>query len=123
MLFGGLLTVVELALLVYCVLDVITTPASAVRGLPKPAWLVLVVLLPLIGGSAWLFAGRPRRAAVPDPSRLAHADTRPTGTASPDDDEAFLHSLAQRAAEQRRRAEQQRQREQADRDRREGDGG
>ncbi|MCW2724644.1 MAG: hypothetical protein JWN35_1565, partial [Frankiales bacterium] len=51
---------VELVLLVYGVLNIVTTPAEQVRNLPKPVWLVLVVLLPLVGGIAWLVAGRPR---------------------------------------------------------------
>ena len=54
---GGAL--LELILLVYCVLNVITTPEDQVRNLPKLLWLVLVILLPLIGGIAWLVAGRP----------------------------------------------------------------
>lgn len=107
MLFPGLFALVEIALLVYCVLEVVSTPREAVRTLPKPVWIVLIVLVPLIGGTAWLFAGRPRAAvtvpAVPPPP------VRPT---TPDDDEAFLRSLAERAQEQRRRAEEQRRREQ-----------
>ena len=56
---GEGLFLVELVLLVYCVLNVVTTPDHEVRNLPKLAWLVLVVLLPLAGGIAWLVAGRP----------------------------------------------------------------
>jgi hypothetical protein len=62
---GGVLALVELVLLVYCVLNVITTPESEVRNLPKLLWLLLVVVLPLVGGIAWLIAGRPQGRARP----------------------------------------------------------
>lgn len=104
MIFGGLLTVVEIALVAYCVLEIVSAPAAAVRGLPRPVWLLLVVLLPLVGGTAWLLLGRPRpqEPAPAVPGRPASSAT------SPDDDEQFLRSLAERAAEQRRRAERER---------------
>ena len=116
---GGAFVIVELALVVYCVLNIITTPEGQVRNLPKLLWLVLVLLFPLVGGVAWLVAGRPQG---PARSRLngglpykgntgipAEYD-RPGRAAafSPDDDAAFLASLKARADEQRRLAEQQR---------------
>ncbi len=115
MLFGyEFLFVVELCLLVYCVLNVITTPEGDCRNLPKLLWLFLVIILPLAGGIAWLVAGRPVGPAnLPYKGNLG----RPTSTtspeydrpgrsaaAAPDDDEAFLRGLRQRAEEQRRRA-------------------
>ena len=45
---GGVLFAVELCLVVYCVLNVITTPEAEVRNLPKLLWLLLVLLLSLI---------------------------------------------------------------------------
>lgn len=112
MIFGGLLTVIEIALVVYCVLEIVSAPPAAVRGLPRPAWVLLVVLLPLVGGTAWLLLGRPRpkEPAPAVPGRPASSAT------SPDDDDAFLRSLAERAAEQRRRAQRQHNREHPDRD-------
>jgi len=86
-----------LALLVYCVLDLATTPASAVRTLPKPLWFV-AVLPPFVGPAAWFLAGRPRRGT--DRARPGPAPER----AAPDDDEDFLRDLRRRADEQRRRA-------------------
>ncbi len=103
MLFSGLLAVVEIALLVYCVLEVVSTPREAVRGLPKPVWIVLIVLLPLIGGTAWLLAGRPKAVA-----HVAAPPAQPSRPATPDDDEAFLRGLRERAEQQRRKAEQDR---------------
>jgi hypothetical protein len=90
---------ISLALLVYCVLDIVTTPREAVRGLPKPLWLVLV-LPPIVGPALWFLGGRPPRGATRQPLRPA----RPVERRPPDDDEDFLRELRRRAEEQRRRA-------------------
>jgi hypothetical protein len=115
---------VELVLLVYCVLNIITTPESEVRNLPKLVWLVLVLFLPLVGGIAWLVAGRPqgpaRAGGLPykgNTGRFPEYE-RPGRAAAqnPEDDEAFLRGLRERAEDQRRRASEQarRLREQED---------
>ena len=52
---------IELALLVFCVIDVIQSPEIEIRNLPKWTWIILIVLLPLVGCIAWLVAGRPVR--------------------------------------------------------------
>jgi hypothetical protein len=110
---GGVLVLVEIALLVYCVLNVITTPDDQVRNLPKLLWLLLVVVVPLVGGIAWLVAGRPQgpsRSLPPKGQGRPSAPGRPArATASaPDDDEDFLRGLRERAEQQRRRAAEQR---------------
>lgn len=53
---------VELALLIFCLIDAIQTPESEVRNLPKWGWIVLIIIVPLVGGIAWLVVGRPTRA-------------------------------------------------------------
>jgi hypothetical protein len=111
---GGGLFLLQLCLGVYCTINVVTTPESQVRNLPKLLWLLVVLLVPIVGGIAWLVAGRPRgpvrsapykggagRPPVPGRPRRATA-------AAPDDDEAFLRGLRERAEQQRRTAEQQR---------------
>ena len=90
---------VGIVLAVYCVLDVLTSPRSAVRTLPRPVW-VVVVLLPWFGPAAWFLAGRPRKA---DRAAATKAGPPPVPVA-PDDDEDFLRELRRRADEQRRRA-------------------
>lgn len=109
----GVLFLANLVMAVYCVLDVIRTPSEQVRNLPKVAWLVLCLLFPLVGGIAWLKVGRPvRPASQPSsggrgPARgLSSPFERPgrSVASNPDDDEAFLRQLRQRAEEQRRRA-------------------
>ena len=111
---GGVLALVEIVLLVSCVLNIVTTPEGDVRNLPKLLWLVLVVVLPLVGGIAWLVAGRPQGPARSVPYKgnpgVPPAHGRPGRAAAvhPDDDEAFLRGLRERAEQQRRAAEQQR---------------
>lgn len=116
MLFGyGLVSMAALCLLVYCALNVITTPESEVRNLPKLLWLLLVLFFPVVGGIAWLVAGRPVTAtrSMPykgnqgaPPGRIPAEYDRPgrARAASPDDDEAFLRQLRERAEQQRRAA-------------------
>lgn len=90
MLFGaGLLGILELSLLVYCALSVLTTPRVQLRHAPRLAWLAFVVLLPLIGGVVWLLFGRDRTA-------LPVAPRPPARPVAPDDDEDFLRSLRRR---------------------------
>lgn len=113
-----LLFVVELVLVVYCVLNVITTPEGEVRNLPKLLWLALVIILPIVGGVAWLVAGRPVTNAAGLPykgNRGLPATYRRPGravAASPDDDEDFLRALRERTDRQREEARRQREREQ-----------
>lgn len=49
-------------LMIYCLIDLISTDEHAVRNLPKLVWLLLVLFFPLVGSIAWLAAGRPQRA-------------------------------------------------------------
>lgn len=88
--------IIEIGLLVYCLVDCIQTDSVLVRNLPKGAWILLIVVLPLVGGIAWLVAGRPERAArassAPWPSTATagfpeYERPRPLG---PDDDPGFL---------------------------------
>ena len=114
-LFDGVLGLFFLGLWIFCIIDVITTPESQCRNLPKIAWLLIVILLMDIGSIAWLIAGRawngeprvpltktPTRPGGARPARAGHPAR--AGASNPDDDEEFLASLRTRAEEQRRRA-------------------
>ncbi|MFC5380824.1 PLDc N-terminal domain-containing protein [Aquipuribacter nitratireducens] len=79
-----------LAFTVYCLVDVVRSDDSDVRGLPKLVWVLLVLLFPLAGGVAWLIAGRPRRSRLPGTGRLGRPAPRVLG---PDDDPDFLRGL------------------------------
>ncbi|GAC1443208.1 MAG: PLDc N-terminal domain-containing protein [Mycobacteriales bacterium] len=107
----GLGFLAELCLLVYCLLDVLRTPAQQVRNLPKPIWLLLCLLPPVIGPICWLLFGRPP--FVPGAGRPAQRNRgippeydRPGRAVpqNPDDDAAFLQGLRDRAEAQRRLA-------------------
>lgn len=116
--FGGLLV---LGLWIFSFIDVLLTPETECRSLPKLAWIFLVLLVPLLGSIAWLVAGRRWNRAGSASQRPSAGRTgrtsRPAPT-NPDDDEEFLAGLRLRAEEQRRRA-----REQQERDTREGETG
>ena len=53
--------IVTVVFLIFCLIDCIQTDSILVRNLPKVAWIILIIILPLIGGVAWLVAGRPQR--------------------------------------------------------------
>lgn len=103
---------------VYCLVSAIGAPVTRVRNLPKWAWIVLILLFPLVGSIAWLVAGRPddgkaRRSAyereAPDfpeydrPGRAAATD--------PERDAQFLRQVRERAEAQRKAYEEQKKRE------------
>lgn len=107
---GGVIGLIALAVWIFCIIDVITTPAGQVRLLPKLAWLAIVVLLVEFGAIAWLFAGRPWNAKAMSPgapragggagSGLGFSGTatqrrRPARPSNPDDDDEFLAGLAE----------------------------
>ena len=108
---GGLLGLIELGLVVYCVLNVVTTPEDQIRHLPKLGWLLLVIVLPLAGGIAWLVAGRPagpaRSRSNSHPGNPANTPSAPARASNPDDDAAFMASLRLRAEQQRQAAAEQ----------------
>lgn len=92
--------IIEIALLVYCLIDCIQTDSVLARNLPKSLWVVLIVFVPIVGPVAWLVAGRPvndpRARRVPWPStRTAGLPEyeRPRPARGPDDDPAFLAGL------------------------------
>jgi hypothetical protein len=92
MLFRVVLAVAVLAIYVYGLVDVIRTDGRLTRGISKPAWIVVVIFLPLIGTILWLLMGRPRGTS---PALLKYS--HPT---SPDDDPDFLRNLEVRRRNQ-----------------------
>ncbi|MEU1432306.1 PLDc N-terminal domain-containing protein [Nocardia sp. NPDC005746] len=102
----GLIT---LALWVYCLIDIITCPETGVRHLPKGGWLVIVLLVPTLGGLLWLILGRPLHEAPRRPTTHYSEYDRPGRyvPADPAADEAFLRGLRERAEQQRAEARRQ----------------
>ncbi|GAA1448132.1 PLD nuclease N-terminal domain-containing protein [Leifsonia poae] len=69
---------------IYSVADCAFFDRSRVRGLPKPVWLLIIILFPVIGGALWFLVGRGRRSSSGGRRIVA-----------PDDDPQFLKRLAQ----------------------------
>jgi hypothetical protein len=108
LLLRGVFAFALLAFWVYCVVEVATTGRREVRTLPKTVWVLLVLLLPVLGGVLWWIAGRPHTVAAPEGGEaLGPPRAAPRPVSNPDDDEAFLRRLRERAEEQRRRAGEQ----------------
>ena len=63
MLLGdSIIVLLFLGFWIWALLDVISTDGSMCRNLPKPMWIILIVILPLVGGILWLLVGRPEKA-------------------------------------------------------------
>jgi len=77
-----------LALWIYAFVDCLNTPEEDVRGMPKLAWVFVILLFGevLVGPVAWLIAGRPRRTG-------AEETAAPGQWIAPDDNPEFLKSL------------------------------
>ncbi|MBW3084767.1 hypothetical protein KEM60_00956 [Austwickia sp. TVS 96-490-7B] len=85
-----------LAFTVYAVVDCVQTSEERVRGLPKLAWVMIVLLFPPAGGLAWLIAGRPAGpsgSSLPWANRQGGPQDRQSGPKGPDDDPEFLKGL------------------------------
>ncbi|BFV58665.1 PLD nuclease N-terminal domain-containing protein [Kitasatospora sp. CMC57] len=74
-----------LALWIWAFIDCLTTPEQEVKHLPKVAWVIIVLLFPLVGSIAWLAIGKRRDGltSVRAPGRQV----------APDDNPEFLASL------------------------------
>ncbi|MDY0827813.1 PLDc N-terminal domain-containing protein [Microbacterium sp. BG28] len=75
-----ILALVAVVFWVYTVVDCAVQPASRHRGVSKGTWMVIVILLPVVGGILWFVTGRARKNAAP--VRRA-----------PDDDPDFLRTI------------------------------
>jgi hypothetical protein len=98
LLLRGLPVLIELGLLVYCLIDAIQTPGEDTRNLPKGLWILIIIVLPIVGGIAWLVAGRPLRPVGP-PRTTGYPEYERVRPLAPDDDPQFLASLRKVAAE------------------------
>jgi hypothetical protein len=117
-----LFTVVLFALWVYTLVEVLTTPEGAMRALPKAAWVIVVLLLPLIGVVAWWVAGRPeghgpRPLSAHERAQPAFPEYNRPGRAAatdPEKDEEFLRQVRERAEAQRKAYDQKRRQQEGD---------
>jgi hypothetical protein len=96
----ALLFLLALGLLIYAAIDCSRTPDNELpSGLPRPVWLVLLLILPILGPVLWLVASRGDsnhtaggRRPPHKPSARGGAPSR-RGPIGPDDDPDFLHGL------------------------------
>lgn len=95
------LVLLAIAVYLYAVIDVARSGRSEIRLFPKPIWLLIVILVPLLGSALWLMFGR----VWVRPGRTRRA----SGPVAPDDDPRFLKQLDdeawQRKMKQRREDE------------------
>ena len=75
-----ILALVAASFWVYTIVDCSVQPATRHRGVSKPVWILIVVLLPVLGGLLWLTVGRVRRSTI-------------AARRAPDDDPEFLEKI------------------------------
>ena len=101
---GALLALFMTGFWLYCLTDVILTPAPECRGLSKQAWVAVVVVTFIGGAFAWLIVRRPVRdpvwtdaddAAARHPAGRGKASAQQAAPKGPDDDPVFLRALGQ----------------------------
>ena len=91
-------------LFVYGLIDCLRSEPSDVRSIPKPAWVLVIVLLNVIGVALWFLFGRPQYAPAGPGSAQRSGGQAPSqrgGSASggysrsvaPDDNPEFLRNL------------------------------
>jgi Phospholipase_D-nuclease N-terminal len=82
LLSGALFALFMTGFWLYCLTDAILTPAAECRGLPKPAWIVLITVTFIGGAIAWLIVRQPVRG----PSSRPFAPISLRELDDPDDD-------------------------------------
>lgn len=91
--------VVAVAFTLYALVDAAMTDASRARGVSKPVWVVIVVLLPVIGGVLWFLIGKGSKSSAA-PRRAPDDDPRFTGTRLSNEDlDAHMRDLEERLRE------------------------
>jgi hypothetical protein len=90
---------IPIVLAIYAIVDCLQTPEEQIQGLPRFAWLVVIVFFLVLGPVAWLLLGQARDGAPrprfpwapasggPDPQRPRRRFS------APDDDPEFLSQL------------------------------
>ena len=112
----------SLFVVVVTIIDVAKADESEVRTLPKPLWLIIVLLAPFIGAIGWFFAGRPDSVdwggqrprsdnAFPEYERLGRQLP-----ANPSADDEFLRQCRERAEQQRQKYREEQRRKDRDGD-------
>ena len=95
-----------IALVVFAIVDCLQSEDDERAGMPKWAWIILMIVFPLVGSIAYLVVSRTmraRRTTQPDGGRSRPpAGKLPPGPAAPDDDPEFLWLLDQKRRQDER---------------------
>lgn len=102
----GIIAVLSIALSIFALSDCVQTEDEKIRGLPKWAWIVLIVLIPWVGPITWLFVGKERN--------LGGGPPRRQGPLAPDEDPDFLRRLDEDIRRERRERRERDQGEDGD---------
>ncbi|WP_344337249.1 PLD nuclease N-terminal domain-containing protein [Brevibacterium salitolerans] len=93
--------VIVVAVMLYSVFDCALRPRDQIAALPKWAWILAILLFPVIGAVLWFVIGR----RLPGGSgRRPQAQ----GPLAPDDDPDFLKRIAEDVEQQQRRERRER---------------
>jgi hypothetical protein len=96
-----------LVLTIVALISCLSADDDEVRALPRPVWVIVILVLPVVGATIYLAAGRPApggAGTAPDGARsagpagriwrtAAGLSTRRSRTVAPDDDPEFLRSI------------------------------
>src|SRR5690625_7975976 len=95
------LILVSVGVMIYALIEAISTPSDRTRIMPKGLWIVAIVLIPPLGGVLWLLFGHENSylASTVQGFQKKSGPARPT---SRDADEEILRSLDIQRAPHRR---------------------
>jgi hypothetical protein len=96
-----LLFFAEIALTVVALISCLSAEDGELRALPRWAWIIIILLFPLVGSIAYLVAGKPvktgSRPGTWRPGSGFPERERPKRPIAPDDDPEFLRQLDARS--------------------------
>jgi hypothetical protein len=84
--FDLILGFIDIALLIFCLVDVISIYEWRIKSLNKLAWVFIIILLPLLGSVLWLTLGKSHASG----DQPAGGARQRRGPIAPDDDPEFL---------------------------------
>jgi len=82
----ALVVIVPVVMAIFSLVQVAQSRSDLVRTLPRWAWALVILLVPVLGPVAWLSIGRPRQSGGPAPPPRRR-------TVAPDDDPDFLRGI------------------------------
>ena len=75
-----LVSLLLLAVMIFAIVDAVTSDNWRIRYMPKVAWVLLIVFLPLVGSVLWFILGKERQVAA---DRGSFGDPRRTEGIAP----------------------------------------